>query len=101
MFLAVSLHLKLMALWLTALSLSCAKDRSADAYHGRAFFNGHFKVVAHAHGEFLHGDLWQAQSINSFCQLTQLPEVRAHLFRVSPPGRQGHQALDAEVRQRS
>ena len=56
--------------------------------------------MAHAHGEFLHGDLWQAQSINSFCQFTQLPEVRAHLFRVSPPGRQGHQALDAEVRQR-
>ena len=55
--------------------------------------------MAHAHGELLHGDVWQAQSINSFCQFTQLPEVRAYFFRVSPPGRQGHQTSDADMRQ--
>src|SRR5712691_10489200 len=76
-------------LFFRLMSFSFSEDGSTDAYHGRAFFDGDFKIVRHPHRKFP-----QAEGI---AKLPQPAEVRPRFLHFVSDRRNSHQSLDLEA----
>ena len=50
----------LVPFWVVSRAKSFPKDRPSYADYGRAFFDGHFKVIGHAHGQVQPLEKWEA-----------------------------------------
>ena len=78
---------------------SRAEQRGADTHQRRALFHRDFKIIGHAHGEFVHMDALQWQPADQFGHLFEALEIRPHQFGGRIPRRNRHEPLHAHGRE--
>src|SRR6185369_13890982 len=74
-----------------------SEDACAHAHTSRAFRDGNFEIVRHAHGEDGHFNARKPARADSITEFTQLSKVRTRSFRIIGEWRYGHEAQDVEV----
>src|SRR5262244_3860723 len=73
------------------------ENRGSDSDHRCAFFNGHFKIVAHAHRKFRQ-NLWTAPSmIQLISNFAQASKITPCLFWRIKKRRQRHQSNELQM----
>src|SRR5690349_23913424 len=74
-----------------------SEDAGAHAHTSRAFRDGNFEIVRHAHGEDGHVNVRKPARPDSITEFTQLSKIRTRSFRIISEWRYGHEAPDVDV----
>src|SRR5438552_6976551 len=78
-------------------SWSRPKNCSPDAHASRAFLNGDFKIVRHAHRESCRANCRQISRGDGIAQLPQSAEMRARAFGIFRERRNSHQSANLKI----
>src|SRR5579885_2010941 len=82
----------------SAARTSRPKNSCSYSHHRCALLNRDLEIAAHAHGKL--SNPCKSAVVQAVAHLAQAAEIRPSLFRLCIPGRDRHQPLQLQLRQR-